>query len=88
MLFVFFVEKSFERERERERERKKKERRMDGWRKRKRYENHKKKLRVCLFFRLFSLFFCVWLIFTGEKERDFLLLVEQLCATTNRFGID
>ena len=59
---------------------------MDG--ERENDENHKKKLRACLFFRLFSLFFFVWLIITGEKERDFLVLVEHLCATTNRFGID
>ena len=62
-------------ERERERERKKKkERRMDGW---------MEKEKTTRFFP----FFFVWLIITGEKERDF-LLVEQLCATTNRFGID
>ena len=59
---------------------------MDGWRKRKRREPQKKIARV-FFFAFFPFFFCVWLIITGEKERDF-LLVEQLCATTNRFGID
>ena len=57
---------------------------MDG--ERENDENHKKKLRVSFFSPFFPFFF-VWLIITGEKERDF-LLVEQLCATTNRFGID
>ena len=45
-----------------------------------------KKLPVSFFSPFFPFFF-VWLIITGEKERDF-LLVEQLCATTNRFVID
>ena len=57
---------------------------MDG--ERENDENHKKIARV-FFFAFFPFFFFVWLIITGEKERDF-LLVEQLCATTNRFGID
>ena len=50
----------------------------------------KKKLRACVSFfsPFFPFFFVVWLIITGEKERDFLVLVEHLCATTNRFGID
>ena len=80
--------KGFVKEREREREREKKKKKggwMDGWRKRKRYENHKKKIaRVCVFFFAFFpfFFFVVWLIITGEKERDFLVLVEHLCATT------
>ena len=74
---------------EREREREKKKRKEDGWmEKEKTTRTTKKNCARVFFFAFFPFFFFVWLIITGEKERDFLVLVEQLCATTNRFGID